>query len=295
MLTIVKLIIFYFGYQLGFSVVAMLVSKYIAPMDLTMTTSVAMVASTVVMMWHLLHFKYVDLSRDKYREVSRQVLLVSIVFVFAAMYVLNLLIEQAGIPNTMEDTFIEMSRNPLGLLSIALLAPILEEMLFRGSIEGYLLKAWKSPWGAIIVSSLIFGVVHMNPAQIPFAFLLGVMFGWLYYRTGSLLPGIIGHVLNNSVAAVNMILYGDIPLEEQVQDTEMMWLWAAVAAVVFLLATLWLNRRLGAGIPVGEAKTPTGSIEEPVASPEDPVVSPEVPVVKSRENRDADGYQRSER
>ena len=295
MLTIVKLIIYYFGYQLGFSVVAMLVSKYIAPMDLTMTTSVAMVASTVVMMWHLLHFKYVDLSRDKYREVSRQVLLVSIVFVFAAMYVLNLLIEQAGIPNTMEDTFIEMSRNPLGLLSIALLAPILEEMLFRGSIEGYLLKAWKSPWGAIIVSSLVFGVVHMNPAQIPFAFLLGVMFGWLYYRTGSLLPGIIGHVLNNSVAAVNMILYGDIPLEEQVQDEAMMWTWAAIATVAFVLATLWLNRRLGAGIPVGEAKTPTGSIEEPVASPEDPVVSPEVPVVKSRENRDADGYQRSER
>lgn len=295
MLTIVKLIIYYFGYQLGFSVVAMLASKYIAPMDLTMTTSVAMVTSTVVMMWHLLHFKYVDLSRDKYREVSRQVLLVSIVFVFAAMYVLNLLIEKAGIPNTMEDTFIEMSRNPLGLLSIALLAPILEEMLFRGSIEGYLLKAWKSPWGAIIVSSLVFGVVHMNPAQIPFAFLLGVMFGWLYYRTGSLLPGIIGHVLNNSVAAVNMILYGDIPLEEQVQDETMMWTWAAIATVAFVLATLWLNRRLGAGIPVGEAKTPTGSIEEPVANPEDPVVSPEVPVVKSRENRDADGYQRSER
>ena len=145
------------------------------------------------------------------------------------------------------------------------------------------------------MSSLVFGVVHMNPAQIPFAFLLGVMFGWLYYRTGSLLPGIIGHVLNNSVAAVNMILYGDIPLEEQVQDEAMMWTWAAIATVAFVLAALWLHRRLGVGLPVGEAKTPTGSIEEPVASPEDPVVSPGVPVVKSREIRDADGYQRSER
>ena len=252
MLTIVKLIIYYFGYQLGFSAVAMLVSRFIAPMDPVMTTSVAMVASTVMMMWHLLHFEYVDLTRDKYKEVSRQVLLVSAVFVFAAMYVLNLLIEQAGIPNTMEDTFIEMSRNPLGLLSIALLAPILEEMLFRGAIEGRLLRMWQNPWGAIIVSSLVFGVVHMNPAQIPFAFLLGVMFGWLYYRTGSLLPGIIGHVLNNSVAAVNMILYGDIPLEKQVQDEAMMWTWAAIATVAFVLATLWLNRRLGnKPMPVG--------------------------------------------
>ena len=281
MLTIIKLIIYYFGYQLGFSAVAMLVSRFIAPMDPVMTTSVAMVASTVVMMWHLLHFEYVDLKRDKYKEVSRQVLLVSTVFVFAAMYVLNLLIEQVGIPNTMEDTFIEMSRNPLGLLSIALLAPILEEMLFRGAIEGRLLRMWQNPWGAIIVSSLVFGVVHMNPAQIPFAILLGVMFGWLYYRTGSLLPGIIGHVLNNSVAAVNMILYGDIPLEEQVQDTEMMWTWAAIATVAFVLATLWLHRRLGVGILAMEAETRTVSAEEPS--------------MQSRENRDADGYQRSEK
>lgn len=281
MLTIIKLIIYYFGYQLGFSAVAMLVSRFIAPMDPVMTTSVAMVASTVVMMWHLLHFEYVDLKRDKYKEVSRQVLLVSTVFVFAAMYVLNLLIEQVGIPNTMEDAFIEMSRNPLGLLSIALLAPILEEMLFRGAIEGRLLRMWQNPWGAIIVSSLVFGVVHMNPAQIPFAFLLGVMFGWLYYRTGSLLPGIIGHVLNNSVAAVNMILYGDIPLEEQVQDEAMMWTWAAIATVAFVLATLWLHRRLGVGILAMEAETRTVSAEEPS--------------MQSRENRDADGYQRSEK
>ena len=295
MLTIVKLIIYYFGYQLGFSVVAMLVSRFIAPMDPVMTTSVAMVASTVVMMWHLLHFEYVDLKPDKYKEVSRQVLLVSTVFVFAAMYVLNLLIEQVGIPNTMEDTFIEMSRNPLGLLSIALLAPILEEMLFRGAIEGRLLRMWQNPWGAIIVSSLVFGVVHMNPAQIPFAFLLGVMFGWLYYRTGSLLPGIIGHVLNNSVAAVNMILYGDIPLEEQVQDEAMMWTWAAIATVAFVLAALWLHRRLGVGVLAMEAETRTVSAEEPAVRPEEQVVNPEEPAMQSRENRDADGYQRSEK
>lgn len=245
MWTIVKLILYYFGYQLGFSAIAMAVSEFVVPMDMALMTSVAMVASTLMMMWHLVHFGYVCIKRDRYREVGRQVLLVSVVLIFAAMYVLNLLIEQAGIPNTMEDTFITMSRNPFGFLSIALLAPILEEMLFRGAIEGRLLRTWQNPWAAIVVSSLIFGVVHMNPAQIPFAFLLGMMFGWLYYRTGSLLPGIVGHVLNNSVAAVNMILYADATLEEQVQDETMMWLWAAIATVVFVLAALWLHRRLG--------------------------------------------------
>ncbi|MBQ2968928.1 MAG: CPBP family intramembrane metalloprotease [Bacteroidaceae bacterium] len=245
MWTIVKLVLYYFGYQLGFSAIAMAVSRFVVPMDMTLMTSVAMVASTLMMMWHLVHFRYVRIQRDRYKEVSRQVLFVSVVFVFAAMYVLNLLIEQVGIPNTMEDTFIAMSRNPFGLLSIALLAPVLEEMLFRGAIEGRLLRVWQNPWAAIVVSSLIFGIVHMNPAQIPFAFLLGMMFGWLYYRTGSLLPGIIGHVLNNSVAAVNMILYADATLEEQVQDVTAMWLWAAVATAAFVLAALWLHRRLG--------------------------------------------------
>lgn len=244
MWTIIKLIIFYFLYQLGFTAIAMAVSHLIVPMDNAMMTSLAMVASTVMMAWHLLHYGYVRIADDRYKEVDTRVLGVSVVFVFAAMYVLNLLIEQAGIPNTMEETFIAMSRNSFGVLSIALLAPILEELLFRGAIQGLLQDTLKNPWKAIVISSLIFGIVHMNPAQIPFAFLLGMMFGWLYYRTGSLLPGIVGHVLNNSIATINMLLYGNSTIEEQMQNPTEMWLWAVVAAVVFCLSAGWLDRNL---------------------------------------------------
>ena len=242
--TIIKLTLYYFAYQLGFSAVAMGVSHLIVPMDMVTMTSLAMVASTLVMSWHLVHFGYVSLAKDRYKEVNLLVLGVSAVFIFSAMYVLNLLIEQIGLPNTMEDTFIAMSRNPFGVLSIALLAPLLEELLFRGAIQGILLDTLRKPWMAILISSLIFGVVHMNPAQIPFAFLLGTMFGWLYYRTGSLLPGIIGHVLNNSVAAVNMMLYGNATIEEQVENPLTMWIWAVVAIVGCCIAALWLNKNL---------------------------------------------------
>ena len=243
---IIKLILFYFAYQLGFSAVMMGVSHLIVPMDNAMMTSLAMVASTLMMTWHLIHYGYVRIADDKYKEVDTRVLGVSVVFVFAAMYVLNLLIEQAGIPNTMEETFVAMSRNSFGVLSIALLAPILEELLFRGAIQGILQDTLRSPWKAIVISSLIFGIVHMNPAQIPFAFLLGMMFGWLYYRTGSLLPGIVGHVLNNSIATINMLLYGNstIEEEEQMQNPTEMWLWAVVATVVFCLSARWLDRNL---------------------------------------------------
>ncbi len=243
-LTILKLIIYYFIYQLGFGAVATLISTCVAPMDMATMTSLAMVASTLAMALHLMHFKYVDLGRDRYRRLSWQVLCVSALFVLAATYVLNVLIEQVGVPNTMEETFIAMSNNPFGFLTIALLAPVLEELLFRGAIEGRLLQRWTNPWAGIMVSSLIFGVIHMNPAQIPFAFLMGLVFGWLYYRTGSLLPGIVGHVLNNSIAAVNMILYGQTTIEEQMDDVAMMWTWAAVAVVASILTAIWLNSHI---------------------------------------------------
>lgn len=243
-ITIVKLVLYYFTYQLGFSAISMGLSHLIAPMDTITMTSLAMVASTLVMAWHLIHFGYVHLARDRYKEMRLPILGVSVVFILAAMYALNLLIEQVDIPNTMEDTFVAMSRNPFGVLSIALLAPILEELLFRGAIQGHLQEVGLHPWHAILIASLIFGMVHGNPAQILFAFPLGIMFGWLYYRTGSLLPGIIGHMLNNSVAAVNMILYGNATIEEQIENSLTMWLWAVVAIAACYAAALWLDKHL---------------------------------------------------
>lgn len=244
MLRIIKLVVYYFVYQLVFSAVAMALSRWVVPMDMATMTSLVMLVSPLAMSWHLLHFKYVSIKNDRYKRVGLPVLCMSAVFIFSATYVLNVVIEQLNIPDTMEDTFIAMSRNPLGLLSIALLAPILEELLFRGAIEGQLLYRWQNPWLGIVVSSLIFGMIHGNPAQIPFAFLMGMMFGWLYYRTGSLLPGIVGHVLNNSLAAVNMIIYGHVPIEEQMGDVVAMWLWVGIAVTVFVLAAMWLNSHI---------------------------------------------------
>ena len=241
---ILLLIFFYFLYQLGFTVIGMAVSYFIVPMDNAMITSLAMVSSTLAMIWHLIHSGHVRIAYDTSKQVSLSVLGVSAIFVFSAMYVLNMLIEQADIPNTMEDTFMAMSHNFFGIISMALLAPVLEELLFRGAIQGMLQETLKNPWKSIIISSLIFGIVHMNPAQIPFAFLLGMIFGWLRYRSGSLLPGIMGHVLNNTIATANMLFYGNATIEEQMGNRTEMWLWATVAVAMFFLAVRWLDRHL---------------------------------------------------
>ena len=242
-ITIIKLLIFYALYQLGFGLLCSGLGHLI-PMSQGTMVSLAMVAATIAMTWHLIYFGYVHLADDRYKEVSLPVLGVSIVFIFSATYVLNLLIEKVSIPDMMEDTFIDMSHSPFGLLFIGLLSPILEELLLRGAIQGCLQRSVKSPWAAIIIASLIFGIVHMNPAQIPFAFLMGTMFGWLYYRTGSLLPGIVGHVLNNSVASLNMLLYGNATIEEQMESPFIIWLGVGVAVILFVVTARWLDHTL---------------------------------------------------
>ena len=82
------------------------------------------------------------------------------------------------------------------LIAICLVAPFVEEMLFRGIIlRGFL--AYYSPSVSIILSALLFGLIHLNIYQIPAAFLLGCFFGWLFYLSKSIWPSIIGHAAHN--------------------------------------------------------------------------------------------------
>ena len=65
-----------------------------------------------------------------------------------------------------------------------------------------LLQRMNSRWGAIALSAFLFALVHLNPAQMPHAFLIGLLLGWMYERTRSILPGIMVHWVNNTVVYV---------------------------------------------------------------------------------------------
>ncbi len=86
----------------------------------------------------------------------------------------------------------------LSLLSVAVFPAILEEFLFRGAIMGSLLKFGK-PF-AIFVSAAIFGLIHGNLVQIPFAFMVGLVIGFLVIETDSIWTGVIIHFLNNAIS-----------------------------------------------------------------------------------------------
>jgi membrane protease YdiL (CAAX protease family) len=62
---------------------------------------------------------------------------------------------------------------------------------------------------AIAISAVLFALIHLNPAQMPHAFAVGLLLGWLYYRTDSVVPGVVYHWINNTTAYVVYNFYPD--------------------------------------------------------------------------------------
>ncbi len=143
-----------------------------------------------------------------FRSIAPMPLFYSTVLVFTSMFALNIFVQWLPLDNILEDELNGMSRTLIGAFTISLLAPLLEEVMFRGAIQGYMLRRLRSPWLAIAVSALVFGLFHMNPVQVVYATLLGAIFGWMYYRTGSLMSVIAGHVLNNTFATLTTLALG---------------------------------------------------------------------------------------
>lgn len=97
----------------------------------------------------------------------------------------------------------QMTGGPLwsSFLLTAIFAPIFEEWLCRGMVLRGLLTKMKPGW-AIVVSALFFAVIHLNPWQALNAFIIGVVMGYVYYKTGSLWLTMLIHFVNNGTAVV---------------------------------------------------------------------------------------------
>lgn len=87
----------------------------------------------------------------------------------------------------------------VSLISVCLIAPLIEEMLFRGMILRAFLENY-SVGSSILLSSLLFALFHMTITQLPVAFVAGCLLGWLYVKTKSLWPSIMAHFFYNSFA-----------------------------------------------------------------------------------------------
>lgn len=149
-------------------------------------------------------------------------------------------------PEWFENAMAQIMDAPvwITLISVSIFAPLFEEWLCRGVIlRGLLQKT--HPVSAILVSAVFFAVLHMNPWQALPAFILGALFGYIYYKTGSLKLTMLMHCVNNTFAVV----FSKIPSLENAEGfADVMSTWAYVcifiASIAFLAATFVVVRNI---------------------------------------------------
>ena len=141
-------------------------------------------------------------------------ILITVVMTFASMFAFDLpnywnmqLTQKSSVLSEFYDTVMEMLKSMTGgpfwasFLLVAIFAPIFEEWLCRGMVLRGLLTKMKPVW-AIVISALFFALIHANPWQALNAFLIGLMMGYVYYKSGSLLLTMLIHFVNNGTAVV---------------------------------------------------------------------------------------------
>ncbi len=121
------------------------------------------------------------------------------------MGIISPVVNSLPMPEFMQKIFLELaSQNGVfSFITVVIAAPLFEELIFRGIILDGLLRRY-SPVKSIIISSVLFGIVHLNPWQFIGALIFGLFSGWVYYRTGKLTLSILIHFVNNLVAFAGM-------------------------------------------------------------------------------------------
>ena len=225
-----------------------------APENSVGCTIVMMTISSLITAAVFLWFKWSEVSRNWIRTRPWAVLwwsaAASLGLLVPSLWIQELMPE---LPNVSEDFFKGLISNQWGYVVIGLMAPFVEELVFRGAILRSLMKWNDNQWVCISISAALFALIHMNPAQIPHAFFIGWLLGWMYYRTGSILPGVVYHWVNNSVAyAIGHIAYvldpsntGEETLLEMFGGSQLRVALALVFSLMILLPALYqLNLRL---------------------------------------------------
>jgi uncharacterized protein len=181
-----------------------------------------------------------------FSKFSPLMIVIAIITVLSAHLFLDPLTDLVPLSDTLKKIIIDTSHHPIPFFfMIVIAAPILEELLFRGVILDGLLKNYQS-WKAIGFSAFLFALVHGNLAQGIGAFVIGLLIGWIYWKTQSIIPGIIVHFLNNLIAFIGVVSTPEEeifqPLSEQIGNP--MWYWLLVIGCGLIsVAGVWVLYR----------------------------------------------------
>jgi membrane protease YdiL (CAAX protease family) len=123
----------------------------------------------------------------------------------------------------------------MALFIMAFFPALFEEMFFRGVVQNLLVKWWKAPLIAIIVTSLLFSLIHGSLYLFLSRAVLGFVLGMLYYKTKNLWVNVIAHFLNNALALAQLFSAGLInkKMDPANMDLKVEW-WVGIVAVMIL-------------------------------------------------------------
>ena len=117
-------------------------------------------------------------------------------------------------------------------LAVVVMAPIGEEVVFRGFLQKFLEEYWKDITRAVLITSLFFAMIHFNPYWTIQIYLLGVILGFLSWKTKSVIPSIILHSINNGIAFISTV---------SDEYNVNFYLWGDYVSPVFIIIAIYLS------------------------------------------------------
>ncbi len=127
------------------------------------------------------------------------------------------------------------------ILCVGLLPSLAEEWLFRGYVQSRLQQRW-SPFWAILVSSILFAGFHMDPVHIIAILPLGLWLGLITYKSGSLIPAMLAHFYNNSIAVLSSVYEQNGSLDTSFSSVSNMVILAlGIPAFIVMVIYLFVN------------------------------------------------------
>lgn len=131
----------------------------------------------------------------------------------------------------------------IALFVVALLPALGEEILFRGVLQRKLMQEWNNPHVSIWVSAAVFSAIHFQFYGFIPRMLLGAVFGYLYYWTGSIRIAIVAHFLNNGFVLLMMYLYNIKVLTINIEETKTMpWVMVLTSLVMTVLILVTMKK-----------------------------------------------------
>lgn len=248
---LIRLILITILFSIPFGIALILTERYEIPHGQLLISFLLLLAQVVslyiVVRLGLKRIRKFDMPeyRLRFNMESYQVLLMIALMTIAASTLISTVTDLLPESDWFNDYMSQLAQpNVFAFLAIVVVAPILEEILFRGVILEGLLKNY-SPAKAIIWSAVIFGVAHMNMWQTTSAILLGLLIGWVYWKSSSIIPGMVIHFVNNLIGYIAMINMADAneSLSDSIGDNLIYGVVLLIALGIFILSWRWLNKR----------------------------------------------------